>query len=368
MYYFKHKDNLLAELSAIGNIFHIERVYKNAFVLPMLRNDISFNTWIQGRQALFSRPYVTELFKTAGIRTILDFVNCTYCLSLSDCLWLCSDNDICWCDVSLFQNSFSKLFTDIAMCRHGFSGRVVRAMSPELSLGGNSMKFCRRSNGKILFYKSFGGMAELQYSGCYAEYFAGQLSAYLGVDNYVKYDLCMINNILWSVSGCYTSEDESEIAVGLLYDDAIHLDTHILKYRGVLNRQFRDMLILDCLLFNVDRHDGNIALMYDNDFNIVGLVPVYDFDHALFYDLPLIGRSWDYVMEGVQRYVPITYNDHTFKEQFNMCIYKEMYDKLLNCFKEFEFVNHVKYPLCEGRLKGINSLFKWNLGRLLNIS
>lgn len=363
-YYFKFKDRLLAEIIYDGVCFHVDKVYESNKLLYMLSSDSSFNNWVRDRQTLVSRKNAIEIFRLAGVHSDKDFVDVSLCLSLQDCLWLCSDKTRLWKSVSLFSNPFNKVYTNVARCGNDFSSNVIRTPSPELTVGGSSLKWCKKLDGKILFFKSFGGMAELEYSGCYAEYFTSQLCRALGV-SYVDYSLSKVNDIICSVSECFNSEDRSSIYVAGLCDDAKHLDTHMSKYSGVLSRQFRDMMMIDCLVFNVDRHDENISLMYDNEFNILGVAPMYDFDHSLFYDLSLVDRSAEYVKDGLRKYVPKTYNDHSFLDQFRLCIYPEMYNKLQWLVNNFEFKNHRVYKVSKERLRGINYIFRWNLRRLL---
>ena len=365
MYYFKFKDMILAELEFNGLCFSIKHKYKSAIVLPMLESDTALNMWIANRPTQVSRNNALELFKTAGIKTDSDFVDITNCLSLKDSLWITKDVNKSWGSVSLFSNPFNKVFTDVAKCKSCFNGRVIRTPSPELTIGGSSLKWCKKVGGIINLYKSFGGMAELEYSGCYSEFFASQLCEFLGIYSYVRYGLTRVDDKICSCSECFTSEGASSIFIGELCGDAIHLDEHIRRYNGRLLKEFKDMMVLDCLLFNVDRHDENIALLYDNNFSITDLAPVYDFDHSLFYDLSLINRTSNYIIEKLRSYVPKTYNNHTFVDQFKVCITDDMYLKLRNALGRFEFRNSERYPLDGRRLEMINELFELNLKRLL---
>lgn len=366
-YELRYKDRLLAYLGCLGDLFYIAEVFVNSEVLFMLKSNDSLMQWIGKRQTLISRSNSIELFKTAGIKSLKDFVDITYCLSICDCLWIIPrGSNKRWSDYSLFQNSFNSVLTKVAMGKIGFHGTVIKTPSPELVIGGSSLKWCKKVNGKILLYKSFGGLAELEYSGCYAEYFASQLCEYLGV-RHVHYDLVGVNDILCCVSECFSNEHVSQIPVCFLYDDAKYLDMHLSHYIGTqFEKDFRDLMIVDCLTFNVDRHDENIAMLYDDDLRLKCLSPAYDFDHSMFFDLSLESRSLEYVSEKMRTYRPITYHSHTFLDQFNMCIYPEMYSKLVKCYKEFEFANHAKYPISSERLNKINWLFKVSLKGYLN--
>lgn len=365
-YYFKFKDTVLAELDFNGIYFRIVKRYVNAIVFPMLVSDKALNTWISNRPTSISRNNALELFKTAGIKTDEDFVNITNCLSIKDCIWVTKDRNKLWSSVSLFSNPFNRVFTEVARCDYGFRGRTIQTPSPELTIGGSSLKWCKKMNNKIYLYKSFGGLAELEFSGCYSEFFASQLCEYLGIYNFVRYKLSKVDGRVCSVSECYTSEGVSSIYVGELCNDMTHLDEHIKRYNGRLLKEFKDIMVLDCVLLNVDRHDENISFLYDNSFNITGLAPIYDFDHSLFYDLSLINRSDSYIMEKISGYVPKTYNNHTFLDQFKMCITPEMFRKLQDVYRSFKFSNSREYPIDSKRLDMINKVFRWNLGRLLS--
>ena len=48
-------------------------------------------------------------------------------------------------------------------------------------------------------------------------------------------------------------------------------------------QQFREMLVIDSLCFNQDRHSGNYGVLFDNDtLEIVGIAPIFDMNISLF--------------------------------------------------------------------------------------
>lgn len=361
-YFLKHKDLLLAEISCELDSVRIDKVYHKPKLLFMLDSDYNMKYWLSTRQTLINRQNANELFKVAGIKFIEDFLDVTMALSLSDCLWVTRDNSIKWSSVSLFTNSFNKVLTDIASGLYGHRGVFVKSPSPEFTIGGSCLKWCKRVDNDIKLFKSSGGLAELQYSGAYSEYLVSQLCSYIGV-SHVRYDLTSVREMIVSVSSFYTNERVHSIPVGYLYNDCNHLDDHIKHYSGDLLQQFIAMMIVDCLVINVDRHSFNIELLYDDNFNIICLAPMFDFDHSLYYDLLLINRSDEYIHEGCEKYYPATFNSHTFKQQFDyLGVKSSVFEKLL---EEFEFKNHPKLPLNSERLVMINRLFKKNLMELL---
>ena len=366
-YYFRYKNDILATVKLVSNnIFSIEQLFvQPSAILYMLRDSNSFNKWISDRQGIF-RPFAGDIFKLGDIRSDIDFVDVSLCLSLKDCFWLCSDINLKWEDINLFSHSFSEAYTKIASGLEGFRGTVIKTPSPEFSVLGSSCKFFKRQYDGIYLYKSFGGLAELEYSGVYSEYFVSQLLQFLDLD-YVSYDIVKYDSRLFSKCKLFTSEYVNMIDIEDLVSDSIHLDEHIKHYSGVALKQFCDMLVVDALVFNVDRHCENIAMLFDNSLKIFRLAPIFDFDHSLFYDLSLINRSRDYISDGIRKYVPKTWANHTFIEQAKYCCYPELYFKLQKIKGNFEFTNHPKFPLNPERLNMINNVFRWNYKRIMGV-
>lgn len=371
MYYFKNKDMVLAELRKFGDHFEIINLYCdcNKIVLFMLRSNDALNSWIDNRQTAIDRPYAMELLKQAGIKSRVDFVDISLCLSVTDTFWITSNYQQNWGSISLFRNSFTKVYTDIASGMYGFNGRRIKSPSPELGIDGNSKKCFKRYESNISLYKTSGGLAELQYSGVYSEFLASQFLKAFGVvpSKYVNYDVIEYNNCLWSKCNLFTNDNIGLIAVEDIFDDFDHLEEHIKHYSGSYLLNFKLLMIVDSILLNVDRHGENMSFIYDtNTFEILGLSPIYDFDHALFYDVSLLNRSKDYIIERVMCKFPRTYFGHLFEDQFRFCMTDLFYDNLLKFGNsDFRFANSKRYPMDSNRLDMINKVFRWNFSRLM---
>lgn len=366
IYYFKYKDSLLATFRLLENgVFTlIQNFTESNQVLYMLQSPTAINKWVLDRQGI-SRPFAGDIFKLGDIKNDINFVDVSLCLSLKDCFWLSSDNSLKWKDSNLFDNSFSRAYTNIASGLERFKGVVIKTPSPEFSALGGSCKFYRKQSDGIYLYKTFGGIAELEYSGVYSEYLVCQLLEFLGMNNYVNYDIIEYDGRLFSKSKVFTNEFVNMIDIEDLVSDSIHLDEHIKNYRGIMLQQFCDMMVIDALVLNVDRHCENIAILYDNNLTMYSVAPMFDFDHSLFYDLPLINRTKNYVIEKLNSYMPKTWSDHTFKEQVRYCCYPELYKKLKTIRGTFEFKNHPKYPMTKERLKMINQVFRLNYNHIM---
>jgi hypothetical protein len=365
MYYFKNKDVVLAKLDRIGDCFKLVDIYCNLStpILFMLKSDDNLNTWIDNRQPPYSRPYVSDLLKQAGIKSRVDYVDVSLCLSLTDTFWITSNYTQLWESVSLFSNSFTKVYTDIVSGVRGFNGRIMKSPSPELGVDGNSKKCFKRINNSICLYKTFGGLAELEYSGVYSEFLATQFLNALGLNHnkYVSYTVCQYNNSIWSRCNLFTNEHIGLLPIECVFDDFEHLEEHIEHYSGNYLLEYKLLMVLDAVLLNVDRHGENIALLYNTDtFEFLGFSPIYDFDHSLFYDISLLNRSKGYITERVFTKFPRTYFGHYFKDQFNYCITNQVYSRLSELYNSnFKFINSKSFPMNETRLDMINKVFRW---------
>ena len=157
-YYLKYKDNIVAKIIFNGMNFNIAGVFIDISspVFYMLRNDNLFNYWIKKRQTIYERPYTSELYKLADIKSDIDFVNLTYCLSLNDCFWLVKeDSKKSWESANLFNKSFAREYTEVASGLHGFTGTPSNNYSPELTLRGATKKIRCKTKQKDIFSKEF---------------------------------------------------------------------------------------------------------------------------------------------------------------------------------------------------------------------
>ena len=104
-FYVKNKDTILAVVAYNGFMFVIEDInysVANIKFLRFLQSNEDFNAWLNRRQSPFSRENMHELFKESSIKSIIDFITTSKCLSLNDTFWICSISDnLKWKDVSL---------------------------------------------------------------------------------------------------------------------------------------------------------------------------------------------------------------------------------------------------------------------------
>lgn len=131
---------------------------------------------------------------------------------------------------------------------------------------------------------------------------------------------------------------------------------------GYINK-LSDMLVVDALILNTDRHLGNFGFLIDNDTGIIiGTAPLYDHNlqflpYASESDLVDIDEYCDKV--GIS---PQLYNDFIYTaRQF---LTKSQKDRLNN-MTDFRLRKHTIYNLQDNRLDKINTMIKNQVDKLL---
>lgn len=101
----------------------------------------------------------------------------------------------------------------------------------------------------------------------------------------LTYDLKMFKNRLCSVCSLFTTEDIGFVpfyrvlSQGKTYTmDQILQICHEMGY----DQEFREMILLDSIVFNQDRHMGNFGFMVHNETQkIIGFSPLFDFNVSM---------------------------------------------------------------------------------------
>lgn len=226
------------------------------------------------------------------------FIEQTHCVSLHDTFWLKKANSkLTWDDVSPYKADryYSQLIAEYALDGYdrGFKSVAITEntyYSPVLGTRGSFPHSWTNSKGKIEFIKG-----SSKYTlGCmnsgnepYSEYYASKVGKYLGF-NCVEYRLAERlrldgNNELVTICKAFTNEEIGSISA---HDLDINTYNEVIKLCKRLSEEAfntcLDMLFLDCLLVNTDRHFNNIEFLTDNATQkVLGLAPIFDNNMAL---------------------------------------------------------------------------------------
>lgn len=128
-------------------------------------------------------------------------------------------------------------------------------------------------------------------------------------------------------------------------------------------QKLRDMLVLDALTCNYDRHLNNIQFLVDSDiFEIIDLAPVFDNGMGLCSNCKI--ETAKAFIEYGNDHVPFAY--YSFDDHIPKLMSENMYKRLCN-IKDFTFTNHKDYPVSDERLAALNGFISYRINRLIEL-
>lgn len=375
-YELKHFDTTLVRFSATEdtNTPEIKILWKNdakkdLFPLDLELTEEGIAKWLKHRTIPKNRAYVHNFLSKCGlnINRPMTIIKVSKGLSLNDCYWVVEEGfEGTYDKFNLYDNRFSQVLALIAFTGYGSSIRTSLASCPEFTTNGMLPKCWRRKDGKIMLYK--GGTSGASNTGNepYSEYYAAQIAKVLGV-NAIEYGLSQWKGELCSTCELFTSKEYSFLPVGRVVTSGGM--KAVREYYEKLGQTFvdalNDMLVLDAIIMNTDRHFGNFGFIVDNKTNkIVAPAPLFDHGNAL---LNFAGRddleNEKALNEYITTLVPCVYDDFigTAKKVL-IQKHREGLRKLL----EFKFKKNSRYNLPDKRLKMIEKMIQQRAKVLLD--
>lgn len=375
-YELKHFDTTLVRFSATEdtNTPEIKILWKNdakkdLFPLDLELTEEGIAKWLKHRTIPKNRAYVHNFLSKCGlnINRPMTIIKVSKGLSLNDCYWVVEEGfEGTYDKFNLYDNRFSQVLALIAFTGYGSSIRTSLASCPEFTTNGMLPKCWRRKDGKIMLYK--GGTSGASNTGNepYSEYYAAQVAKALGV-NAIEYGLSKWKGELCSTCELFTSKEYSFLPVGRVVTSGGM--KAVREYYEKLGQTFvdalNDMLVLDAIIMNTDRHFGNFGFIVDNKTNkIVAPAPLFDHGNAL---LNFAGRDDLESVEALKEYadtlVPCVYDDFigTAKKVLTNK-HREGLRKML----EFKFKKNSRYNLTDKRLKLLEKMIQTRAKVLLD--
>lgn len=248
--------------------------------------------WINYRLQIRNRDKLYQMARFQNITYVQDYLDITKAIQATDTFWVKTRPDDCWDKVSPYRNRISRIAASIAIdgLDHAYQP-VLRTPQPQYTIAGQADKCIKRLDGKTGLYllKSCGqiGWREPNVVRPYQELCAQQVEAMLGFKRYTDYTVVEKDTAdgvkPYSICKLFTNEDQSLID----FQDQkfgqmnIKQTLQFLKDSGKVEQlqTLKDMLLLDQLILNYDRHTGNIGYLYQPDsFKILELAPIFDND------------------------------------------------------------------------------------------
>ncbi len=207
-------------------------------------------------------------------------------LSLNDCYWYKPDNTaFTWEEVNFRDNTFSANLFSIEAEAFQKPG-----MSPDYRTNGALKKFWLCSDGVSYFIKSGEFAGVTNGSGILAanEVAVGEIAKILNMDavRYVKFDIGTDEK--FCLSECFVNRDEDFVSARDLMnqynfyeeEELLPLLDNILPEEE--QHKLYDMMLLDVLVHNTDRHADNFGIILDaNTGQVKRFAPIFDTGNCL---------------------------------------------------------------------------------------
>lgn len=282
IWYVKAKDKTVCSITAKGRvqIFIPELVPFDLYLeetedFDMLFNNLlNFHWWCSNRLLSLDRTHAKNILNAVGLkqaRTDADKATISLslnCVSLRDFYWVTEYQDDVWDNHNLFSKHLSNI-VDIALLGESLTITNTELVCNDISTDGVAPKAWVRKENEFYLYKTGPEERvrnEVQASAALTE---------IGFE-VLKYELSSYQGVLISRCQCFTNENRGFVTAGN-YNMNYDLQELI---NGRFKNEFWTMILCDYLIGNSDRHQDNWGFMFDDNRDIVGLCPIFDFDHA----------------------------------------------------------------------------------------
>ena len=282
------KFNIIENLAdPVLQITWINEGKKHLLPLGMELSDKGIASWLKNRTIPKKRAHVNTFLAKCGLNANrpMDVITACRGLSLNDSYWVVEEGfEGTFGDNNLYENNFSRVLAMIAFTGYGSSARSSLASSPEFTTNGMLSKCWRRINGKVYLYKGATSGASNTGNEPYSELYAYEIGTALGM-NVVPYKVSKWKKQLCSACELFTSKDIAFVPIGRLVKTGgmravrEYYENLGSEYVDALN----DMIVLDAVIYNTDRHFGNFGVLVDSKTNkIIAPAPLFDHGNSLF--------------------------------------------------------------------------------------
>lgn len=291
MYYLMNKNNIVATIEVKSQTTFSKAddlgIVDVAGNLPIGFDNINY--WIENRKGFKHNAHLQAVMKQMGCDSNVGFIRVTHASTINDTFWIKhTKENISWEQVSLYRNQFTETISKLAFEGIGLNNISFSSTSPELTCDGSFRKCFRKEEERgefgsdIFLYKR--GYDLGQEIEPYCEMLASEIAMILSPSNFVGYELVTLHGKIASKCNLFTSEDFGYVPFSKLADKQARTLQDVFDYFEKIGSEqlFREMLIVDALCFNQDRHSGNYGALFNNDtLEIYGIAPIFDLNICL---------------------------------------------------------------------------------------
>ena len=259
----------------------------------------NFTQWWNGRSIPASRRHLQERLQELQVSTMAEIINTSFGLSLSDQYWIKPlGAEIAWKDINFFTNSFSmdmgEFFID-----HRIKGDMDMH-SPDNTSDGLIQKKWSIERG-IRYLMKTGTPPFVQEP--FNEVIGSHILSCLSVP-YTEYTLVKDDHRYYSRCRNFIDEDHEFVSAYYLCKSmgfVEHMEKEEQLRRAMAHyhvhggeKFVQQMLCLDFIIMNVDRHWGNFGFIRNvNTLSIERPAPIFDNGNSLWYDMAHIPEHFD---------------------------------------------------------------------------
>jgi len=286
---------------AVKDVFNIEHAPLTTFNERDGKLDpIKLDDWLEGRSIPASRQNVARLMHDLNITSPTALALQSYGLSLSDQYWIKPTNqDFLWENINFFQNEFSDDIGKILFNEKNSNDSNINVKSPDNSSDGMLQKRWTIQDEKRILVKGADTKYQLQQEP-FNEVIASQIMAELNI-NHTPYTQVFMDDKPYSLCEIFTTKDTEYITAWSVLKH-LKRDVKLSEYEQILSNceklsvgdmrhKIEQMLVLDYIIANTDRHLGNFGFLRNaNTLEYEGFVPIFDSGTSLWCDGSIISN------------------------------------------------------------------------------
>lgn len=277
-------DSATGEFIKVLNIVDFDHIPLNAISKGSVVTTKDLKQWWKDRGIPVDRTWIDSVLQRLGV-TIPVMLQKSLGLSLSDHYWMKpKDAEIKWADVNFYDNAFEE---DLGWLLMGSDTAIdsdkISFMTPDAATNGCLPKGWHIVNGERLLFKT---SSTLESQQAFNEVIAAELMELMGIPH-ADYQLRMIDNKPVCVTPDICNQNVEFIPMigvfGLQKQlSSVNLYQHTINCCKLLGcddvqTKLDQMIVVDYLLRNEDRHCNNFGLIRNPDtLEILGFAPLFD--------------------------------------------------------------------------------------------
>lgn len=274
-----NRGKAVARFSTLNDNFIDKLTIISMDLLPeMLKTGLSaaMGEWLSSRKIDTTRSNARILLKRLGLSTSgLYPILFNRALSLTDTYWLKANPNDNFSKVCLHRKSHVTPILETSLS--GALHDLPRITNTEITnIGSFNKAWIRLRDGWWLIKSDGPGMSKMN---SYAELFAHKLGVYLGMDM-AKYKAIKINGQVMTASKNFTNEVRTLEHYSSFKYKFINREERFIEsnFRALdLHKEYLNILLLDGLVSNPDRHEFNFGVIKSSSTGkVLGLAPNFD--------------------------------------------------------------------------------------------